>query len=387
LMAVYFHLFAPVSIVANLFVIPVLSAVIALGLASGLASLVWPGLALLLNNANFFVLSGMLRGVAWMSRWPGGHWFVQAPPVWLTVGYYAVLLVWMSRRITRRSKMWVTGGAVAVAALILVIQHETVVEVTALDLRDGMAVFVNLPGEHDDFLVDGGGSSASATRVVVPFLHAQGVDRLAAQVLSCGDKAHAAGLPEVLRAVPARQAIHSGAGSRSAFFWDWWTAVRRHHLENVPLRAGDGWQAAGPFRCRVLHPPARVNAPRSDDNALVLLLEYGPTRVLLASDIGQSVEQRLVASNTDLRAQILIKGFHSVEPTGTDEFLDAVKPAIVVQTGAFQPSTSALETDLRDRLQRRGIRLYRTDEVGAVTIRLTARGYSLTPYRADAAQL
>jgi len=382
LMAVYFHLFTPVSIVANPLVIPLLGGVIALGLASTVAHAVWPWLTLTLNNANFLVLSVLLHGVEWLSRWPWGHWFVQAPPVWLTVGYYAVLLVWMGRRISRRLKFWITGGAVAVAAVILVMQHETVVEVTVLDLRDGMSVFVNLPGESDDFLVDGG-SSWSGARVVVPFLRAQGVDSLAALVLTRGDKAHAAGLTVVARAVPVRRALQTDTGTRSKYFGEWLATVRRQRLEVVTLRAGADWQVTGKFRWRVLNPPVGVNYQRSDDNSLVLLLEYGPTRVLLASDIGQSVEHWLVANHVDLRAQILVKGRHSTEPTGSDEFLDAVQPAAVVQAVNTEPSSRYLEPALRDRLRQRQIPFYRTDETGAVTIRLRRTGYKIRTYAAD----
>ena len=375
LMAVYFHLFTPVSIVANLLVLPLLGGVVALGLTSMLAHAVWPWLTVTLNNANFFLLGIMIRGVEWLSRLPGGHWFVPPPPVWLTVGYYAVLVVWMSRQIPRHVKLWCTAGAVAVAAIVLAIQHEAVVEITVLDLRDGMAVFVNLPGTAHDFLVDGGGRW-SGERIVVPFLRGQGVNQLEALVMTRGDKAHAAGLLPVLREIPIRQAIYAGSESRSEIFSDWWKAIQGRRLEIVEVHAGEDWHVTGKFRWRVLNLPTSVNSHRSDNNSLAMLLEYGPTRVLLASDIGQTMEHRLAVGKVDIRAQILVKGRHSAEPSGTDEFLDAVQPAVVIQAVGAEPSRY-LEPDLRDRLRRRGTPLYRTDETGAVLIRLKTTGYEI----------
>ena len=183
----------------------------------------------------------------------------------------------------------------------------------------------------------------------------------------------------VVKQIPVRRAIYAGTNSRSEYFWNWIAEARRQRIELVTMRAGEDWQVVGKFRWRVLNPPVGVNYRRSDDNSLVLLLEYGATRVLLTSDIGQSVERRLVAGGADLRAQILVKGRHGLESSGTDEFLDAVQPVEVVQAVGAEPKRY-LEPDLRERLRRRGIRLYRTDETGAVTIRLRETGYEIQTY-------
>ena len=122
------------------------------------------------------------------------------------------------------------------------------------------------------------------------------------------------------------------------------------------------------MRVRALNPPRIVFADRSDDNALVLLLEYGPTRVLLLSDAGKSAEQQILAANVG--AQIIVKGRHGRDEVCDEAFLDAVKPEVMVQSRYPEP-------ELRERLQKRGIRFVRTDETGAATIRLTKSGYSL----------
>lgn len=368
LMAVCFHLFTPISIVANIIVIPLVGLIIPIGMLSAAAHVVWPALTLTLNNANLFLLSGMIKIVDWLSQFPGGHSFVQAPPVWLTAVYYAVLLMSLSGRVARRVKWGITGLAVFIV-LLWGVSRKPAVEITVLDLNDGAAVFVNLPGEDHDFLVDGGGSW-SGIREVVPFLRSQGVDRLESVILTRGDKAHAVGLMAVVDQIPVRQAIHAGVGSRSKFFWTWLAQMRRQHLEIVTWRAG---QRAG--MVRVLHPPDGQAYRRSDDNALVLLLEYGPTRVLLSSDIGQTVERQL--TNDGIQAQILIKGRHSDEPSGTDEFLERVKPEVVIQVVSPEPTDRYFEPELRERLRARGTELYRTDEAGAVLIGLTRDGYKI----------
>jgi len=54
-----------------------------------------------------------------------------------------------------------------------------------------------------------------------------------------------------------------------------------------------------------------------------------------------------------------------------------VRPEMVVQTVSARPSSRYMEPELRERLQRRGVKLYRTDETGPVMIHLTRQGYTV----------
>jgi competence protein ComEC len=261
-------------------------------------------------------------------------------------------------------------------AVVVWLWPNNAVEITALDLRDGMAVFVNTPGERNDWLLDGGGDW-SGERVVVPYLRGQGVDRLNTVLLTRGDKAHAAGLSAVVEKIGAVRAAHGGTGSRSKFLWSWLELMRERKLEIVTVREGDEWLIGPGIRVRVLNPPRDSLYTRSDDNAVVLLVESGRTRLLLTSDTGSSVERRLLEQHADVRASVVVKGRHSDESSCTDEFLDAVKPEAIVQCASASSIDRYPQPDLRDRLRQRGVAYYRTDETGAVTIRITPQGYSI----------
>ena len=378
LLAVYFHLFTPVSIVANLLVIPLLTAIISLGLMATLAHAVWPWMTLTLNNANLLLLAIMTRSVGWLSEIPFGHWFVQAPPVWLVVAYYMLGLVLLSRWIPWRWRLAtlatgvVLGGALAVAGLC----HDTV-ELTVLSLNDGPAIFLNAPGERNDWLIDGGGSWDGA-RVLPPFLRAQGVDQLGAVVLTRDIKSHAGGLSAVLNEIPVAQALYADASSRSKFGRQWLAMVNERRIPLRTLRAGDTLAAGDHVRVQVLHPPrgAAISA-RSDDNALVIAIEVGATRVLLMSDAGETVERRLLESGADVRAAVIVRGQHGKESCCSPEFLEAARPEVMVLMVNARSSNREPDPALRERLAERGVKLLRTDETGAVTILLTRRGYQL----------
>jgi competence protein ComEC len=374
MMAAYFHLFAPVSLVANLLVVPLVSVIMAVGMASLVAHPAWPWLAEMFNNANFLLLHVMLRSVAWLDRVPYGHVFVQEPPVWLSAAYYiglVALLLWPARRLL------VAGLGLTVVAVLLAVHflREPAVEITVLDVPEGMAVFVNTPGERDDWLFDGGGGN-SGERTVLPFLRAQGADRLGGMLLTVKDAAHVAGLNQLLPTLPPRAAVVADSAARSPTYWRWRTEINRRTIPVRTVHAGDQWEIRG-LRITTLNPSPATTAQRSDDNSLVLALEYGPTRVLLLSDAGTTVERRLVESGADLRCAVLVKGGHGTELSATTELLAAARPAVVVQTVNEWPSRRHPDAALRQRVEARGARLLRTDETGAVTLRLTGKGYTL----------
>jgi competence protein ComEC len=215
---------------------------------------------------------------------------------------------------------------------------------------------------------------------VVPFLRSEGVNRLEVAVLSCGDKAHAAGLTVVTSEVGARQAIWSGIPSRSKYCTEWVNQIKGRGIPLREVKDGDELSPEPNVHIRVLNPPSGVVASRADDNSLVLSVEYGPTRVLLMSDAGESVEKRILKEVGDLHAQVIVKGQNSKESSCTADFLDAVKPETVVQIVNTGDSHRYPEPALRDRLTVRGITYFRTDDDGAVTIRLTKKGCEVSTF-------
>jgi competence protein ComEC len=312
---------------------------------------------------------------------PFGHRFVQAPPLWLVWAYYGLGILLLSKRISASRRGLAAALAVPTLGTVLFLSggRANKVELTVLSLNDGMSIFIDAPGEANDMLVDGGGGWSGA-HIVIPFLRAQGVNRLAAIVLTRGDKAHAAGLDTVANEVPIRKALYSGIGSRSKYYPQWLDEMKAHKIPLRAVKAGDDLSATPNVHIRVLNPPPGAAASRSEDNALVIAVEFGPTRVLLMSDVGETVEKRLLKESSNLRAQVIVKGQHGTESSCTAEFLDAVRPEAVVQVVNLNDSHRYPEPNLRDRLAQRGITLLRSDDSGAVTIQLTPNKYEVRTF-------
>lgn len=122
----------------------------------------------------------------------------------------------------------------------------------------------------------------------------------------------------------------------------------------------------GPFRLEFLSP--EVDFGDTNDNSLVLTVEYGDVRALFTGDAERSVEAELVKSGKNISADILKVGHHGSRYSSSAEFLNRVYPDIaVIQSGSGNsyghPHEEAIE-----RIEACGAEILRCDNLGTVVL-------------------
>lgn len=365
LMAVYFHLFTPLALLANVVVVPVLGLIMGLGIASMVTSPLGTVLAVGFNNANYLLVEAVRWIVEGMVRFVGGYWYVQAPHGAWIAAYYGALVTGLRWRLAWWSVPVVMVGMFA---------HEWLspkVEITVLDTARGGAVFVNVPGEREDWLLDGG-DEAAGRRVVLPFLRWAGVDRLGGMALTRADKNHAEGLSVVACEVPVERAWHAGYWTRSEAYQRWLERMREQGANLEKARAPMGRTLSGGVQLRVLHPRDGMAPRRSEDAVVVLGLEYQQRRVVLLSDASTMVLEQIVEEVEAYRPEVIVQGSDGARWETMKWFLERVRPRVAVLA---QPPTTRFHP--RRRLEGWAGELYRTDDTGAVVVAIDARGVSV----------
>ena len=135
------------------------------------------------------------------------------------------------------------------------------------------------------------------------------------------------------------------------------------------------------MHAEILYPPPNIKIRSADDAPLIAQLVINEQiRVLFESDAGARAEVALLGSGDDLKSDILIKGQHHSGDSGTAEFLDAVKPSLIIATSRESPVAEQITEEWASEVVQRGIKLFRQDRTGAVEIEFRNEGWTARSY-------
>lgn len=333
----YFHLVTPSSVFANLLVVPLAFFILAIALLSILTAPIAVGISVIFNNANWSLASAVIAFVHWSAQLPASHYYVSAPS-------------------------WTNA---------------TFAKITVLDVGAGAAVHVQSHGE--DWLLDCG-SARDYERVVRPYLHAAGVNRINGLVLSHGDSLHIGGAEPLFKDLVPAVLIDNAAADRSAVhrrLREWFSSEK---VKARMISAGDEFKIGPDVAAKVLFPPRGFAATTADDQALVVQLSAKETKILFMSDSGYGTELALIRSKFGLRSDILVKGQHHSGKSGLDSFLAAVQPRLVIATSRDFPKQERVSDEWADRVRATGVRLLRQDETGAVELEFGSETWQAKAY-------
>ena len=331
----YFYLITPVSLVANLVVVPIAYFVLALAMLSLIAAPISSGLSIIFNNANWLISHVVLGLVHFFALLPAGHLYLP--------------------RFT---------------------ESHTPIMITVLDEGTGGAAHIRANGY--DWLIDCGGER-NYERTLKSLLHSRGVNRLQGILLTHGDAQHVGAALETIANFAPREIYDNPLEVRSS-------AQRRFRdapgkRESRLLFRGDWLLLGRDVHAQILYPPPNIKIRSADDAPLIAqLIINEQIRVLFESDAGAEAEVALLGSGDDLKSDILIKGQHHSGDSGTREFLDGVKPKLIIATSRESPVAEQITEEWSSEITRRGIKLFRQDRTGAVEIQFRGEDWTAQSY-------
>ncbi len=375
LIAYYFNLFTPVSLLANVVVVLLGTLALMSSVGSLAAGAVWPGMGALFNHSGWFFMNGAIETSRWFADLPGAFWYVRSPTMLQCIFYYGVVFSILTGWVWKaKIRLWV-GPLLAVLGFMTIMEwnhRRSVWQITVLPLNGGEAALVSGPKLSDTLLIDCGNPS-SFHFITKPFLRSQGVNALPRLLLTHGDMQNIGGATNLLDDFKVEKILTSPAKFRSPAY----RSIQKQ-LEDTPemreeIKQGD---QLGPWQ--VLHPALHDKFNQADDGPVVLRGTFGIHTLLLLSDLSRTGQRQLLERTTNLTADIVVSGIPRESEPLIDDLLDAVSPKLIIITDSEFPATERASSALCGRLAKRKVPVLYCRKSGAVTLTFGPDGATAT---------
>lgn len=259
-------------------------------------------------------------------------------------------------------------------------------QVHVLNVGQGDSILIIAPGGKA-VLVDAGVPGSG--KVVLDALKRYGVKQLDLMVATHAHADHIGGADEVLKAVKVTNVLDSKVPNTTRNYEDFLAAIQQTGAKYIPAVPGQKFELGGNAFLTVLAPiqpffkqsEIRSGGNEPNANSVVTRLDYGDFSMLLTGDAEAETEERIMNKGEDVTAKVLKVGHHGSKYASSENFLRQGRfEAAIISDGPDNryghPSQEAL-----DRLRKLGIKLYRTDLQGEITIVSRGQGYEIRTER------
>ena len=279
-----------------------------------------------------------------------------------------------------------TASFVIAAALLLPIHFHSLfrLQVSMIDVGQGDSVFVR-SAEGSTYLIDGGSSSKKnvGQYVIEPFLLANGTGTLDYVFVSHGDEDHMNGIEEMLE----RQNV--GVRIKALVFpaetvWDdtllnLSALALKNGTEVYTLNAGGCVGNIDKERFTCIQPQDDFPCEAGNEASMVLSLTYGDFDMLFTGDIeGEGEElltQNIIRSYADTSWEVLKVAHHGSKGSSSDSFLKTVNPSYALISAGENNRYGHPHKETVQRLADNGADIYCTIENGEIDIYATKRNF------------
>ncbi|MDW8300744.1 MAG: ComEC/Rec2 family competence protein [Anaerolineae bacterium] len=370
--------FAPLSVLVNLLVAPAQPLIMSGGLvALGLGALWQPlgQVAAWLVGLPLSYTLALIRGAAEL---PSLSLPVTLTPLSAALYYGALfgMTAFAMQHPTVRRRLWtqlrragrstavvlIGVGVAALLWLFIAARPDGKLHLWWLDVGEGSAVLLQTPhGAH--ILIDGGKNPQRLQQALgdrLPF-YKRHLDVL---IVSAPHDKLIGALPALLERYSVGALLHNGQRTGSATFAAFEQARRARGIPEQVISAGWRLETSDGVRIVALSPHAVPEvATRPDTAPLILRVEYGEARFLLAAEASPEAIGDLLSRSDDLHAHVLQLPANGAADRSPPRLLERTQPqlaVVVAERGDLnaQPAQALLE--------RLTVPLYRTDQGGAL---------------------
>lgn len=233
-----------------------------------------------------------------------------------------------------------------------------------LDVGQGDCTLITC-GDHA-MLIDAGDNNKGTT--VELYLKKQNIKKLDYVIGTHPDADHIGGLDVIIYKFDCDTIILPDFEKSTATYRDVIDTINNKSYKITRPEAGKTY-SLGQAEFTVISPVSDDYGDNANNYSVGIRLEYGDTSFLLAGDAEEEAEEDMLNSKEELKADVFKVSHHGSKTSNTEEFLDKVNPGYAVISCGEDNKYGHPHAQTLNTLRAMGIKVFRTDEQGAVIIK------------------
>lgn len=236
------------------------------------------------------------------------------------------------------------------------------ISVHFIDVGQGDSILIQLPSQQN-MLIDAGDNNKG--QVVVDYLKAQDVTRIDFLVATHPHADHIGGMDQVIDEFDIGAIYMPKVAHTTNTYLDVLEAIDRKGLTIKAAVAGMNIPIEG-VEAEILAPDSDMKSDNLNDYSIVIKLTYGETVFLFQGDAEKKSEQDILASYTDIKADVIKLGHHGSSTSSTAKYIEAVDPDYAIITLGKDNKYGHPHRETIALMDEMGITVLRTDRDGTI---------------------
>ncbi|RKM62258.1 DNA internalization-related competence protein ComEC/Rec2 [Butyrivibrio sp. CB08] len=395
------------SLFLNLMVIPLMATLMLSGIVTMLLGVIAPVLGYLPGFLvhlilSFYKLISSVNEVNGSFTWYMGH--SESSQVFV----YMVLVLaslWMSKE--KRAKKIVKEhvikspvikdvcrfGVLLLAVIALTFHIPPELEIDMIDVGQGDGIVISSAGRS--ILIDGGSTSKKnvGKYQIIPFLKYKGIGKLEAAIVTHEDEDHISGLLEIMDdmekgGIQVKKLLlpEVAESSRGDNYHLLESRAKELRIPILYINKGESF-SLGKAQFTCLNPRLNMTTDGANAYSTVLFMRYGQFTALFTGDMeGEglvNVKDQLRKNAVEISdgLDLLKVAHHGSEYTTDEEFLELTRPRIALISNGQNNKYGHPHKALIERLGAFGAQIYRTDQLGEISIIVKKSSLHIEGYR------
>ena len=244
-----------------------------------------------------------------------------------------------------------------------------------IDVGQGDATFIITP-DNQTILIDGGGSNSKdfdiGQSTLLPYILDKGYNKIDYVIISHFDNDHCGGLLYIMQEIKIGKILIGKQWEDCDNYKKFIQLIKDKKMKVDILEAEDNFYIGKNLKLEIIWPYSKnvIESNAINNNSLVFKLIYKNFSMMFTGDIEEIAEKSIIDKyQNKLKANILKIAHHGSKTSSTLDFLNATNPKTAI-IGVGKNNKFGHPSDITiDNLEKKKIKIYRTDINGEIKIR------------------